>query len=356
MKSVLHPILAAGILTLAGCFNSPTGPVGFDDFDSDPSAGISISHGQISTLSSAEFEIKVSDETSSLLNGVDATQIEFRHADVGTGEWEASTMVAEGSRYRATHTFMSSGEYLWRIVEAGNGATQERVLYESPGRMNVDRAHTDVGDYRVEYESYPGHVREGMTAVVSFWVFGSDGYDHEGMGGMGHCGDDNHSDIDHHGDDDHSDGDHHGDDDHGDDDHNGGMGRGRMGGMDHHGDDDHGDDDHSDFDHHGDDDHSDVDHHGDDCDGDGGQGDDYHHGDDGHGGMGQNWVAGLETEFGSNYMGGHMRGHSMREDGQGRYSAEYLFEKSGEAQLNFQFRGQGGRELATEFRVPVLAR
>lgn len=36
--------------------------------------------------------------------------------------------------------------------------------------MHIERAHADAGEYHVEYESDPGHIHEGVEAMLTFWV------------------------------------------------------------------------------------------------------------------------------------------------------------------------------------------
>lgn len=189
MKPVLNMILGLGLIVGSGCAENP---VGHDENDSEYVAEVSVSEEHISTLSETEFEITLHKENGSSLGDISALRIEFRMEDDADGEWEPAEMVHHGSHFEASHMFMSSGEYQWRIVGDEHGDGDSHMLFESDDHMDVERAHLDAGGYRVEFESFPGHVHEGMTATVAFWVFDDDDDGGDGHGG-GH-GDDHGSD------------------------------------------------------------------------------------------------------------------------------------------------------------------
>ncbi len=245
MKHAPKLLLVVGLIAAGGCSDNP---VNHDDHDSEFFAEISVSGEHISTLSETDFDITLRTDDGSSVTGIEAVQIEFRLEDAEHDEWEVADLIAHGSHYETTHTFMSSGDYLWRIVVDDHNDGHASVLHESDEHLEVERAHENVGDYRVEFESFPGHIQEGMTATVSFWVFESD---------------------------------------------------------------------------------------------------------DDHGETGHDGVTGLETVIKCNEPDDHMEEHAGHEREPGIYSAEHLFEESGEAQLSIRFHGHDGTDLVTIFHVPV---
>ena len=79
-------------------------------------------------------------------------------------------MLLVDEEYVGTKTFFTSGEYDFRVIGIEGGSIEELVLYEAPDHMEVERAHQEVGGFRVEFETFPGHLHEGTEAAIRFWI------------------------------------------------------------------------------------------------------------------------------------------------------------------------------------------
>ncbi len=51
-----------------------------------------------------------------------------------------------------------------------HGHAAMETMHQMTEPLHVGRAHLEVGNYRVEFESFPGHVHEGDEATQRFWV------------------------------------------------------------------------------------------------------------------------------------------------------------------------------------------
>jgi hypothetical protein len=96
---------------------------------------------------------------------------------VGATEWQSISMTMSGDHFEGKHTFVSSGDYEMRAMgvphhDDGHGHDPEE-LHHMDEHYHVHRANKDAGGYRVEYESFPGHIHAGETATLKFWVVDS---------------------------------------------------------------------------------------------------------------------------------------------------------------------------------------
>lgn len=172
--------LATVFLVLAmvtGCSENPT----FPEHDGDLSAEVTFSLEHLSTLTEFTITVHVEDGHGDHVTTMVEVRAEFRHH--GDVDWESLLLQLEGEEFTGTYMLMSSGDYDFRVLGVRQGSVGELVLYEAAEHMEVDRIHLEVGDYVVEFETFPGHVREGAEAAVTFWVMEADphGYMVEGL-------------------------------------------------------------------------------------------------------------------------------------------------------------------------------
>lgn len=88
----------------------------------------------------------------------------------GSDSWSAIELALAGTAYVGTYTFSSSGDYQLRVMGQRPGEAGMRVLYEAPDPLHAVRAHAEAGGYRIEFEAFPGHIREGDDAALRFWI------------------------------------------------------------------------------------------------------------------------------------------------------------------------------------------
>ncbi len=137
------------------------------------------------TLTETEVEVRVHSSDAALFTDFSSIAVEVRRE--GETEWEAVELSLHDDHFSAEMMFFSSGEYEGRVVATVTGSTDLITLYETVDHLHVERIHQEVGDYVVEFETFPGHLREGETVEVKFWVHeaSADGHGHgHAVGGL----------------------------------------------------------------------------------------------------------------------------------------------------------------------------
>lgn len=190
-----HTAAAAALLALLAlpaCEDNPMAP-------GSMVVELTMSTDHVHTLSEITFTVSVTQD------GVPVTDfemIEVQRLAAGSDTWRGTELTLSGDVYTGTYTFASSGEYQLRVAALHHGATEMEVLIEEHDPLHVGRAHEVVGDYRVEFESDPGHLHEGDVATLQFWVLtaeaDADGERHpvEGLHHLiAHCVDDEHEPV-----------------------------------------------------------------------------------------------------------------------------------------------------------------
>jgi hypothetical protein len=130
---------------------------------------ISSAEGHLVTLDEVTFTVSVTDGDGHAVTDFTTLQVEFELEDVA-GVWNPIELAPQGSAYVGTYDFGTSGEYHFRVSGMRDSDTSLEVLYALPEHVEIERAHNTVGDYRVEFESYPGHIHAGESATLRFWV------------------------------------------------------------------------------------------------------------------------------------------------------------------------------------------
>ena len=178
IKPILGVFLAAAVVT--ACSENPV----FPDHDDELVAEVTFSAEHLATLTEFAITVHVEDEHGEHVTAMAEVRAEFRYHDTET--WRGETLTPEGEEFTGTHMFMSSGEYDFRVMGIRLGEVEEVVLYEATEHMEVERIHQEVGEYVVEFETFPGHVHEGGEAAVRFWIMEAEEHDgqHHMMEGL----------------------------------------------------------------------------------------------------------------------------------------------------------------------------
>ncbi len=181
MTRTSYVLMALGVAALAACEDNPV--LQPDVHDEDLEVAVSFSDEHLATLSEMEVEVAITDH-----DGVPVTDFELVAAEMkleDEDEWVPLELTLHDGHFSAPHMFYSSGEYNLRVVAQRHGADHAETIYTRNEQLEVERIHMDVGPYRVEMETFPGHVHEGDDAEVKFWVLREGGGGPMmGMGGL----------------------------------------------------------------------------------------------------------------------------------------------------------------------------
>lgn len=152
-------------LGLLACEGNPTAP----EHEEELTVELEIAPGHAHILQTAvEFTVRVRDGHGQAVTDFEAIQVE--RLQEGSDTWRAIELALDGDVYRGTYTFGSSGAYGLRVMGQRHGEAEMRLLHEAHDPLHVARAHEEAGGYRIEFESFPGHIHEGETATLRFWV------------------------------------------------------------------------------------------------------------------------------------------------------------------------------------------
>lgn len=168
-------VLAAALALLVGaCASNPAAP-GHEE--GEFSVEVTYTPDHVHTLQSeVTFTVTVRDHDGNAVTDFEAVQLE-RLAE-GSDTWRAIELAPAGDAFVGTYTFTSSGEYHLRVMAQHHGETEMSLLHELHDPVHVARAHAEAGGYRIEFESFPGHIHEGETAAVTFWVMEPEADEH----------------------------------------------------------------------------------------------------------------------------------------------------------------------------------
>ncbi len=176
MKPGHTSLLALSVFLFTACSENPVA----DDHAGDDELNIelSLSTDHVTTLTEFELEVEITDH-----NGVPVTDMEsvlVEYLFENDSEWSPVELEIHGDHYSGSYMFRSSGEYYLRVSGTPHGHSDLEILYTIGDPLNVDRIHQEMGGYKIEFETYPGHVSEGDEAEVKFFVSLED---HDGHGG-----------------------------------------------------------------------------------------------------------------------------------------------------------------------------
>lgn len=125
--------------------------------------------GHIHTLNEITFTATIRNSSGSPVTDFETVEVERRAA--GSDTWRGTELTRSGDSYTGTYTFNSSGEYDIRVSGLRPGGSEPMVLQEMDHPAHVVRDHAYIDEtYRVEVETFPGHLHEGDEAQVKFWV------------------------------------------------------------------------------------------------------------------------------------------------------------------------------------------
>lgn len=135
-------------------------------------AALTLSDDHVHTLSEITYTVTVTNQHGEVVTNLES--IEVQRKAHGATEWRGTELTLSNNAYVGTYTFASSGEYELRVAGMRQGGTEMEVMYMMEEHLEVNRTHEVSGNYRIEFESFPGHVHEGDTAAVKFWVLESE--------------------------------------------------------------------------------------------------------------------------------------------------------------------------------------
>lgn len=161
-------------LILLGCGDSDA-PTGAEDHTvelDEAQAELTLSADHVHTLNEITFTALLTDHHGEALHEVDSVWVERRL--VGDDRWRGTELAASDGAFTGAYTFATSGEYEVRVVAKNAGDAEATVLYEMTEHLHVGRAHVEAGGLRVEFESYPGHIHQGDTGTLRFWVLAAE--------------------------------------------------------------------------------------------------------------------------------------------------------------------------------------
>lgn len=168
IKNSIFYLLILGII-MTGCIDNVTDASDDHDDDGPLTANLTLSDDHVHTLSEITYIVKVSDDHGNVVT--DLETVEVQRKAHGADDWRSTELELSGDVYTGSYTFMSSGEYDLRVTGMRHGSEEMEVMHEMADHFNVGRAHVEEGDYRIEYEHFPGHMHEGDQAEVKFWIF-----------------------------------------------------------------------------------------------------------------------------------------------------------------------------------------
>lgn len=163
-------------LALAACAENPVAvdqtPADDDEHGhatSELNVELSVTPDHIHILQSeATFTVKVTDHDGNAVTDFDSLRVERKAHDSDT--WRAIELAVDGDVFTGTYTFASSGEYEVRVAGMRHGDAAMTVMHQMAEHLHAARAHGELAENRVEFESFPGHIHQGETGAMRFWV------------------------------------------------------------------------------------------------------------------------------------------------------------------------------------------
>ncbi len=162
-------VASAAALMLA-CTSNPAEPI-HDDENEELTVTLTVLTEHVHTLAAADFEVSIKDHHGAAVMDFESILLEYRLE--GATEWRGVEMTPQVDRFGLSHVFYTSGEYELRVSGHPHGGAMG-VLHDPHMHLDVGRAHAEVGEMRIEFESFPGHLHEGEEATLKFWVLDKD--------------------------------------------------------------------------------------------------------------------------------------------------------------------------------------
>lgn len=155
---------------LAACVSNPTAPAQeeHEEATADLVVELTLSSAHVHILSDLTYTVSVTDHEGNPVTDFDTLRVERRAAD--SDIWRGTDLELHGTSYTGTYTFMSSGEYAIRVSGRRDHDASMVAMHSMPEMLHTARAHAEAGGYRIEFETFPGHLHENDTGTVKFWV------------------------------------------------------------------------------------------------------------------------------------------------------------------------------------------
>lgn len=165
-SSILSTAAAlAMVLVAAGCEENPVGT----EHEDELTVSLTIDPGHVHILQSeVTYTVDVHDHHGDPVT--DFLALEVQRLAEGSDTWRGTALERVGNVWVGTSTFASSGAYGLRVAGQRPGDADLVVLYNHPEPLHAARAHAEAGGYRIEFETFPGHIHEGDEAEARFWV------------------------------------------------------------------------------------------------------------------------------------------------------------------------------------------
>lgn len=162
----MAPLLVLVPLALTGCESNPT-----EVHDEELTVELTLSPDHVHILSPVTFTAVVRDGHGELVTDMDTVRVERKTVDSDT--WRAAAdLTLSGTAYTGEYTFVSSGDYEFRVLgqRAGHTVMEEMTMGTTMDPVHAVPAHAEAGGYRVEFEAFPGHIHEGNEVQYKFWI------------------------------------------------------------------------------------------------------------------------------------------------------------------------------------------
>lgn len=159
--------VSAAVLLAVGCGENPQEPQRLSPGELRVELTVEPHHVHILETEAA-FRVAVRKRDGEAVTDFESLEVERRL--VADGEWHGTECHLHGTEYEAHHVFVTSGEYRLRVRAKHPDWDEAHVIHEADETLEVVRAHAEAGGYRIEFESFPGHVHEGESATLRFWV------------------------------------------------------------------------------------------------------------------------------------------------------------------------------------------
>lgn len=155
---------------LAACVSNPTVPVEeeHEDATADLAVDLQLSSSHVHILSELTYTVSVTDHHGEFVTDFDTLRVERRAA--GSDTWRGTDLELQGTSYTGTYTFTSSGDYEIRVTGRRDHDTAMVEMHSMSEMLSAARAHAEAGGYRIEFESFPGHLHQHDEATMKFWV------------------------------------------------------------------------------------------------------------------------------------------------------------------------------------------
>lgn len=157
--------LSVSVGLLGGCEANPTAPEHSDELEVE----LTIEPGHVHILQTeVTYTVHVHDHHGEPVT--DFVALEVQRLAEGDNTWRGTELELAGEEYVGIYMFSSSGDYQIRVAGQRPDEPDLSVLYDHPDHLHAARAHAEVGGYRIEFETFPGHIHEGDMAAGRFWI------------------------------------------------------------------------------------------------------------------------------------------------------------------------------------------